>query len=187
MQRFNTIITIIVISILLVLLAGYVYIYFENRQAKQDIRNDLLAVGAKLELFKKDQGSYPSKEELLTTFSNDPRYAVAANGDADNYAAGLAATSNFFYCKKDNPAEYILLAQGRSGYSAYVTNNTQIKEYDYEGIAPQDRPSDYPFHLHATAKGDVCPKFLPGFSESSNGYGNRGSAGSDWAPWTGVR
>lgn len=187
MQRFNIIISIVVVSVLLMLLAGYGYIYFDNRQANQEVRQDLLAVAEKMEMFKEDHGSYPTREELVTTFSSDPRYAVAPNGNADNYSSGLNATANFFYCKKDNPAEYLLLANRDNGYAAYATNNRVIKEYNYEGIAREDRPSDYPFHLHATAAGDICPKFLPGFTESSQGYGDRGARESNWASWTGVR
>lgn len=188
MNRRSKKILIIVAFIVAIVFALFLFIgVIASRQPNEEIIRDLTAVGEKVELFKADNGHYPTREELETVFSSDPRYVVPQAGDGKNYATGLSMTSNFFYCKQDNPSAYVVLAAENYDYAVYISNKNVIKEYDLRGVKPEDRPNDYPFSLHATAGTNVCPVFLPNFTDSANGYGDRDGQVIGWARWTGIR
>jgi hypothetical protein len=169
----------IIILLALFFVLAVVYSRVQSNTDKQLIKDDLTQVAKSLELFKSDSGSYPNEEELKTFFGSNQKYSVNVKNHSGKYLGGLAMDNNFFYCVQNNPNKYVLLAVKDYDYAEFLTEGINFHSYN----APQNRSSDYPFHVHNTAAGDICPKFLPGFTSSSMGS----TLEDGWASWTGIQ
>ncbi|CAN5166366.1 hypothetical protein BH09PAT3_BH09PAT3_1810 [soil metagenome] len=176
----------IIAAPIILVLIGVIVIDVQDRHNQQLINQDLLAVASKLELYKNDHGTYPSSDELRNVFATNPRYTVPDKKHGKLYPGALTFENNFFYCKQDDPVQYVLLVIKGYDDAVYVTNGPVIKTYDYEAMKRQGNQSKYPFHVHTNSKQDICPAVLPTFTDSTMGHATTSTSSTYWADWTGI-
>lgn len=177
---FIGLVTLVVVGLLIYDLASTI-------KTKYSINEDLHDVAIRIERFKSDTGHYPSEAELGTTFAKNPRYQRNPLASGRDYGYSYFDENNFFYCKKDTPNAYMVGIVVQADFY-YITNSSRAKVIDYHPDKNSNSNIFYP-DVHMSASASVCPAFLPGFTDSANGWSNQNISENNngWEPWTGLQ
>jgi type II secretion system protein G len=114
-----TIVELLVVIVVIAILAAITIVAFngvQNRANDAAIQSDLNTFAKKVELFKVDNGDYPSTQAELLTLQTRPTKAA--------YQTTTVGQNNLFYCARDVTFDaYIISAKSKSGTNYYQSSS----------------------------------------------------------------
>lgn len=114
-----TIVELLIVIVVIAILAAITIVAFngiQNRANDVAVQSDLAAFGKKAEIFKADNGRYPSTQAELLTLQTRP--------SKGSYETSTTGQNNFFYCARSVTFDvYVISAKSKSKTNYYVSSS----------------------------------------------------------------
>ena len=161
-----TIVELLIVIVVIGILAAITVVAYngvQNRAYDVTVQSDLANMAKKFQLFRVDNGTYPTVSTDLPS--------VDARATKSAYLVGPATTYNVVPCVTSGGADFVVAAMSKSGNRYYSGSKSS-------GVVQFTGPSDW-----TTSNGylAMCSDTLTGSSLPSGG-GAPGYGGS-WRPW----
>lgn len=168
-QNGFTIVELLIVIVVIAILAAISIVAYngiQNRANDSSVNADLSTIAKKIELFRADNGRYPTA--LNTDLVSSDLYKINVSKNA--YAViPQVARYNLAYCTLSPYSSYALISVSKSGKKLYVKDGT-VQEYT--------GANDWAAAINATALISACQSVLAGSSYAGTGY-----VDPSWQAW----
>ncbi len=167
-----TIVELLIVIVVIAILAAVTIVSYNgitNQASDTAIKSDLATLKKKVELYKVENGNYPSSNAALDSAVTSFR---ASKG---NYMVRPTTDHNLIYCNNTGPApdytvfDYTFVAYSKSGKKFRISKNSSIEEYTTTW----------------TNQTVACQDSMPTYTNNYRGYAGEDTTTGPWRSWAG--
>lgn len=161
-----TIVELLIVVVVIAILAAITIVSYNgitNQTHDAAVKNDLITLKKKVDIFIIDNSRRPNSPDLPAAFTS-------FRASKQSYATRPTTDHNLIYCSGTGTTSYAIIGYSKSGKKFIVTSNSGVADY-----------------VNAwTDQTVACQGSLTDYSSNARGYAGEDSTTGPWRNWTGV-